>query len=72
MKDSNCFSSRIDSTQVIHGTWVGLGSEEEGYFHVTGLETSTEFGIIHTDYAKCWDARNVQYGPYPQRGLQSC
>lgn len=34
----------------------------EGYFHVIGLETSTEFGIIlraaeafvHTDYAKCW------------------
>lgn len=41
--------------------WVGLGGEKEGYFHVIGFETSTEFGIIfraaetvmHTDYAKC-------------------
>lgn len=46
----------------------GVRGMRDGYFHVIGLETSTEFGIIvraaeavmHMDYAKCWHARNVQ------------
>lgn len=65
------------SRYVIHGMWVG--DEGEGYFHAIGLGTSTEFCIIFRaaetvimDYAKCWDARRVQQGPYPQKGLQSC
>lgn len=58
--------------------WVQLGAEGAGYFCAIGLGT-TEFGItfrtaetgLHTNYAKCWDARRVQQGLYPQKGLQS-